>query len=360
MEWPSLPLESWRPAQPAILVLALLAGFILLLWSSSHSKGSHAGEGTKEKLPPGPFIWPMVGCLPAVGFKHRHRTFYKLSKKYGPVMQVPIGAAKLIVVHGTAMAQELLKTQDAHFSSRPLSMTGAYLGFDHADVNLTPFNSNWQATRKALSLHLLSPSKLAFQAAMRRYQVCSSVSSLFHKASIEPGTVVNVSSFADRLITNIIVRMLFGNRYRFDSNQACSSQNPAALTIYKALQDFDPDLREGIFLWGELNLADFFPVLAPLDLQGLERRFRRLRKKLENLFELIIQEHRNHPHEGEEEDDFIGMLLSQKQLSDKQLMGIMSEKEICGDSNGTGQAAISPWYPCYCTHLSVKHTILFG
>ncbi|MCO5581514.1 hypothetical protein L7F22_035399 [Adiantum nelumboides] len=320
MEWQSLP--SWSNSQPAILLVALLASFILFLWSSLYSK---RGEARKMKLPPGPVRWPVLGCLPAVGFKHRHRTFYKLSKKYGPVMQVPIGAAKLIVVHGTTLAQELLKIQDGHFCSRPLSMTGVYLGFDHADVNLTPFNSNWQATRKALSLHLLSPSKLASQAAMRRQQICSSVTSLFDRVSIEPGTVVNVSSFADCLITNIIVRMLFGKRYSFDDGH---SKNPAALAICKALQEFDPDLREGIFLWGELNLADFFPALAPFDLQGLEQRFRALRKKLKKLFELIIKEHRDYPHEGgEEEENFIGVLLSQKQLSDKQLMGIMSLKD---------------------------------
>ncbi|KAH7300603.1 hypothetical protein KP509_24G070800 [Ceratopteris richardii] len=209
-------------------------------------------------------------------------------------------------------------------------MTGTYLGFEHCDVNLTPYNQNWQATRKALSLHLLSPSKIASQAPMRRRRICSVMAPLYCQASAEPRTVVNVSAIADRLLIDIIIRMMFGERYSAAEIQR-HRRGSEALTIRKCLQEFDVDLREGIFLWGELNLAEYFPLLSWLDVQGLERRFRNLRKKLESLFQLIIQDHRQHAcAEDEAEPDFIDVLLSQKQLTDKQLMGIMSNVLIAG------------------------------
>lgn len=155
---------------------------------------------------------------------------------------------------------------------------------------------------------------------MRREEVRSMIHSLWQSA--QRREIINLTRTADDVTTSIIVRMLFGKRYG----------NPDIDPIAQALQNFEADLREGIFLWGELNLADFFPALARWDLQGLERRFKRLRSKLEGLFKLIIDEHREHPEaaSSEQNEDSVHVLLSQNQLSEEQLMGIMSNTLIAG------------------------------
>ncbi|EFJ34364.1 hypothetical protein SELMODRAFT_166599 [Selaginella moellendorffii] len=308
---------------------AIILGFLLFVLRARKSRDRAA-------LPPGPFQWPLIGCLPSFPFHHRHRGFLELSKKFGPIVTMPIGSSKIFLVHGKDLAMEVLRFKDAQFSSRPLSMTGKYIGFEHSDPNLCPLNENWRVVRKAFSNELMAPSRLSSQAWLRREEVLKIVDSLLGITGHgRDWASVDVRKIAEGVVGRIIMRMLFGDHYL-----GKNIDNPDAGRITRELErEFEKYLAEGNFLWGELNLADYFPALGIFDLQGLEGRFKRLMSKLEPLFTMIIQEHRKNTVmiQDEKGKDVIDVLL-QNQLSDKQIMGILSDALLPGI--GTTSAAV--------------------
>jgi hypothetical protein len=89
--------------QPAQLkmVAATIAVLIFLHRLFKHFFHQH----TTLKRAPGPFPWPVVGNLLMLG-KLPHRAFYKLSKKYGDIMELKLGSVLAIVVRdGKTSAQ---------------------------------------------------------------------------------------------------------------------------------------------------------------------------------------------------------------------------------------------------------------
>ncbi|GLJ49946.1 hypothetical protein SUGI_1062110 [Cryptomeria japonica] len=72
----------------------------------------------RRRLPPGPFPWPIVGNLLQMG-ELIHRSFYDISKKYGPIASLKMGSVTVIVISSPEMAKEVLKTNDLIFAGRP-------------------------------------------------------------------------------------------------------------------------------------------------------------------------------------------------------------------------------------------------
>nr|WOJ51797.1 cytochrome P450 family 782 subfamily C polypeptide 1 [Phlegmariurus tetrastichus] len=278
-----------------------------------------------KRFPPGPFAWPIIGCLPSVGFQYRHKTFFNLSKKYGPIMYIQLGGADMILIHSPELAMEALRTQDPHFCSRPLTTPGKYIAFDYNDIDFSPYNAHWRLMRKIFNTELMSNSRLNMQAKMRKEEVMAMAARVLDY--IKNGQLVDMKKIADDVVLNILLQMLFGKRYEnSDSNVA------------KELRNFEPYVREAVILVGELNIGDLVPSLARFDLQGFEGRYQKLMEKVGKLFELIIDEHKHALEQSgtqmsEESKDVIHVLLSQKgenKVTTKEIMGVMTDMLLGG------------------------------
>jgi len=69
----------------------------------------------KLKATPHPFpLWPMLGNLPLIG-KFPHLSFYKLSQKYGDVMELKLGSISVIMISSPNHAKEVLQIHDLLF-----------------------------------------------------------------------------------------------------------------------------------------------------------------------------------------------------------------------------------------------------
>lgn len=316
----------WAVSYPSSLI-ALLSIAVLLYHFAQKQRRS-------RDLPPGPTEWPLVGSLLSVGFQYRHRTFARLANKYGPVMHLRLGTAEVIVVSNPEIAMEVLKTKDAEWSSRPPSSAGKYIGFDFHSLDFAPNGPHWRHLRKICATHLFSPARIKAQTYIRRQEFLAMVDSIF--SASKRGEIINLRSVCDSVSLNIISRMLFGNKYS-------ESDHPIA----KEMHSFMEDVKEAMVLIGALIVSDLVPMLDWLDLQGYDRRIKSLSKKLERVYRLIIDDHRrdmenNELYAGltEETKDFVHILLSlqgQEQLSEKSLMGLMTDVLLFGlDITATG------------------------
>uniref|UniRef100_A0AAT9UUD5 Cytochrome P450 CYP736A360-like protein n=1 Tax=Saposhnikovia divaricata TaxID=203717 RepID=A0AAT9UUD5_9APIA len=264
---------------PFLLVAVALWRFIHL----RRTLNSHGGH----KPPPGPIGLPLIGSLHMLG-KLPHRTLYKMSQKYGPIMSLRLGLIPTIVVSSPAAAELFLKTHDAVFANRPKVQFS-----DSKTMAFSEFGGYWRSVRKFCNMELLSPTKIDSMAGLRREELGFLVEWLKNAAAT--GQVVNVTDKVAGLIEDMTCRMLLGQSRddRFNLSEV---------------------LNEMTKTTGAFNVADFIPFLAPLDLQGLSRKTQVTGKALDKIMEIIIDEHEQGASDGYKKPnkDFIDVLLSLK------------------------------------------------
>jgi len=251
------------------LTTALIFVVLVAVWGF-FSRRSKAG------LPPGPFPLPIIGNLHMLG-ELPHRAMAALSMKYGPLMSLRLGPALAIVVSSPEIAREFLKTHDQLFANKPPSAATKHLSYNFADIAFTPYSPYWRHMRKLCALELLSSKPLDYFRFIREEEASAMIRSIINSDDSVP---LSIKQTVSCLSTAIICRMAFSRKY--------SDQE---------LRAFNSMIRESFLLLGSFNIGDYIPYLDWMDLQGLNRRMKKLHKTHDYLLEKIIEEHvaRNDP-----------------------------------------------------------------
>ena len=79
-------LLDFSPSTLIICVITFMLGYSLLK------------QLVSSNVPPGPFAFPLIGCLPFLERK-AERTFGKWAKKYGPVITVQLGWNRTVMLN---------------------------------------------------------------------------------------------------------------------------------------------------------------------------------------------------------------------------------------------------------------------
>ncbi|XP_076935146.1 cytochrome P450 CYP736A12-like [Bidens hawaiensis] len=274
------------PIMVAALLLIITCIFFLRWWSA-HLR--------HKNLPPGPVPLPVIGSLHLLG-NHPHRSLHKLSQKYGPIMSIRLGSVQFVIVSSPDAAKLFLGTHDTIFASRPQIEAAKYLSYDTKGMTFSEYGPYWRSVRKFCIMELLSATKINGFVGMRREEIGLMVEEMKVAAKVHKS--VNLRETVSSVIEGMVCRMIFGkkNDDRF---------------VFKSVIDKSMEAT------GTFNLADYVPILAPFDLQGLTKRFKLLSKELDDMFEVLIDEHekRNQTSKFEKSDqmDFIDILLSLQQ-----------------------------------------------
>ncbi|GLJ49951.1 hypothetical protein SUGI_1062160 [Cryptomeria japonica] len=231
----------------------------------------------RRRLPPGPFPWPIVGNLLQMG-ELIHRSFYDISKKYGPIASLKMGSVTVIVISSPEMAKEVLKTNDLIFAGRPATAAAKYLFYDFKDVGFTPYGPYWRQMKKLFMVELLNAKRIESMRSMREEAVSLAVRSVWEKS--RHGTVaVNLSQIIASLVSSQILRILYGTT---SEDQGLDSNGEKIKEL----------LLEASMAVGVFNIGDFIPWLDWLDLQGVKRRMKTVNKSFDEMMTKIIEQHR--------------------------------------------------------------------
>nr|ALF95237.1 P450 [Plagiochasma appendiculatum] len=280
-----------------------------------------------KKLPPGPPVWPVLGSLAYLGGE-LHHALWALSKKHGDVMRVGLGQYTLIVVSSAEAAEELMKKRDSEFchrSGRTMQRSAArYIGFDAMDIAFSEYNPHLRMLRKLCTAELFTVPRLNASAKVRTGEIEVLLGTVRKYAEI--GKPIELREYFHSLTMNIMCLMMFGKRYY-----------GADVPVTAELQNFKSLIIDSFDTAGRLNLSDLVWCLRPFDVQGINRKWKTIRARCENLFGMIIEEHRQRRIEGktvrDDKDDFVDVLLScqgDDKLTDKAIIGLLSDMVLGG------------------------------
>ncbi|RLM99771.1 hypothetical protein C2845_PM06G16840 [Panicum miliaceum] len=135
--------------------LLLTVVFVVSCFVTARSLWSGRKDGGRV-LPPSPPPLPIIGNLHQLGRSHYHRRPRELARRHGPLFLLRLGSVPTLVVSSASVAEEVLKTQDHVFCSRPLQRTARGLLYDCRDVAFSPYGERWRQLRRIAALHLLS------------------------------------------------------------------------------------------------------------------------------------------------------------------------------------------------------------
>eukprot|EP00253_Pinus_taeda_P031948 PITA_31948 len=259
-----LGLRQWLVWENVEFYVKLATALFLAVLVASWSK-----QRKRRLLPPGPFPLPIIGNLHIMG-DLPHRSLATLAMKYGPLMSLRLGSVLHLVVSSPEVAREFLKTHDQHFANRGLSAAAKHLSFNFAGFGFSSYSPYWRHLRKICTLELLSSKRLDCFRSIREEEASAMIRSINSDDSRPISIIQTFSS----LVTAIICRMTFGRNYSAQDSKAFSSM-----------------VGESFLLMGSFNIGDYIPYLDWMDLQGLNRRLKKLRTIQEQLLEKVMDDH---------------------------------------------------------------------
>ncbi|KAL3691700.1 hypothetical protein R1sor_005351 [Riccia sorocarpa] len=162
--------------QPVLTALVGLAIIVLLIAVTRRSR---------NRMPPGPWGWPVLGCIPRLG-SLPHLSLAKFAKKYGPLMSMKLGSANVVVASSPKMAEEFLKYHDKIWASRFAPTAAKILGYNGNDITFAEYGPRWRYARKIFTLELLTTKRIsAFQAA-RKQEILIGINEAFTMYTARP------------------------------------------------------------------------------------------------------------------------------------------------------------------------------
>jgi cytochrome P450 len=269
---------------------------IFLLIKQRNKLADHA-----KRLPPGPTKLPLIGNLHQLG-DLPHRSFQHLSDKHGPLMFLQLGSIPTLVISSAGMAREVFKTHDRIFSGRPVLFAAKKLSYNNSTMSFAPFGEYWREIRKLLILEILSARRVQTFQIVREEEVALMIDSV--AVSLDP---VNLSELTLLLTNNIVCRAAFGKKYDGGGG------------VYDIMCESEE-------LLGGFCIADFFPWMGWLNkLNGLETRLEKNFRKLDELYENVIEEHLDPTRPEPEHEDLVDVLL-RLQKDSNQAIALDNEK----------------------------------
>ncbi|PUZ41924.1 hypothetical protein GQ55_9G542400 [Panicum hallii var. hallii] len=258
--------------------------------------------GSHRNLPPGPRPLPLVGSLLDLG-AHPHRSLARLASRHGPLMALRLGAVTTVVASSADAARDVLQRHDAALSARSVPDAARARAYDEHSVGwLPPGSPRWRALRKVCSAELFAPRRLDAHQPLRRDKVRRLASHVARLA--REGAPVDVGRAAFTTVLNLLSCAIF-------------SADLADLDDRGASGAFKGVIEEFTVAVGVPNVADFFPVLAPLDPQRLRARIGRVFDKLHAIFDEQIERRVQERVAWEPpKNDFLDLLLDYRGAED--------------------------------------------
>ncbi|RHN50998.1 putative premnaspirodiene oxygenase [Medicago truncatula] len=258
----------------------LISSFIfLLIFLAKIYK--HKIKVRSHKLPPGPWKLPLIGNLHQIAFagKLLHHTIRDLSHKYGPLMHLQLGEISAVVVSSPNLTKEIMRTHDLSFVERPRFLAPNIITYESKDILMSSYGDYWRQMRKICTSELLSAKRVQSFSSIREDGVEKMIQFIHSTSCQDP---LDLSKMISSLVSSFISRATFGKKSKYEDELLCL-------------------LKQSMEMVNYFDVSDVFPSFKPIHfISGMKPRLKNFQKKLDMIFEKIINAHQsNHDLQGE-------------------------------------------------------------
>ncbi|KAL5802297.1 hypothetical protein ACOSQ4_030602 [Xanthoceras sorbifolium] len=256
-------------------------------------------NNSNPKMPPGPWILPLIGNLHQLVDSLPYHCLKDLSKKYGPLMHLQLGEVSTIVVSSPELAKEVMKTHDLNFALRPFLLSAKYVSYYYTDIALAPYGNYWKQLQKICTMELLSAKRVQSFRSTREDEVSNLVKAIYSNE----GSIVNLSEKIFALTYGITARVAFGRKCKYQ-------------------EEFISSVREMVKIAGGFGIADLYPSIKVLQLIcGAKPKLEKVHQVSGQILENIIHEHKKRTKTtktglGEAQEDIVDVFLRLQQDGD--------------------------------------------
>ncbi|KAJ4821360.1 cytochrome P450 family 71 polypeptide [Rhynchospora pubera] len=275
----------------SLLLLFLLPFFLLLVRKPTNHKA-------EINLPPGPWKLPFIGSLHhLVSAGLPHLALRNLARSHGPVMLLRAGEIDVIVISSAEATQEMTKTLDANFASRPQLSASNVLLYRSTDIFFSD-GVYWRQLRRICNTDLFCTRRVISFASIRQEEILSMLRTFCKE--FPDRTPLNLSIRIAEMVNNIICRSAFRER--------CIRRG-RFLEIMKQISE----------LGSGFSFSDLFPSLSWMDIKW-RRTIETIYRETDMILDETIKEHLKIPKEqkkGDDEmDDLADALIKAKEQGD--------------------------------------------
>ncbi|CAA0842642.1 cytochrome P450- family 76- subfamily C-polypeptide 6 [Striga hermonthica] len=233
----------------------------------------HSRARKPTNLPPGPFPLPIIGNILLLGPKP-HQSLAKLSRVYGPLMSLKLGTLTTVVISSPEAARSVLQTHDLPFSSRKITIAAGSRDHDRFSMVFLPVDGPWRKLRRICREHMFSGPSLESGRALRREKLGQLRE--YVKSCRDSDRAVDVGDATFTMTLNLLSTTLFSEEFAGFGSGSSREVRDVVWGVLRCL--------------GRPNMADFFPVLKRVDLQGIRRDAEYFTGRLLEIFGEIVDE----------------------------------------------------------------------
>ncbi|XP_065858897.1 flavonoid 3',5'-hydroxylase 1-like [Euphorbia lathyris] len=276
------------------LTLTLTVLSIVLLWNIV--------KKSKDQLPPGPRGLPVLGYLPFLG-TFLHKNFTQLAAKYGPIYKLWLGNKLYVVISSPYLAKQVLRDNDKIFANHEPTLAAKIISYGGNGIAFRLYDPEWMKMRKVFVREMLNNASINDLYRLRKQEMHKGIRHAYNKA----GEVVDFGELAFGITTNSAISMLCGGTLKGEKST-------------HFIAEFRKMAEELMILLGRTNVSDVFPILARLDLQGIEKQARRVHLQFDKIFNSMIEQRLGEGKEEKKEGkrDFLQILMDYNNQGDAQ------------------------------------------
>ncbi|KAL0399135.1 UNVERIFIED_CONTAM: cytochrome [Sesamum radiatum] len=254
-------------------------------------------------LPPGPRKIPFIGNMHLLVRPLPHRALRGLAMKYGPLMHLQLGEVSTVIVSSPDVAEEVMKTQDTIFASRPEILAAKVMSCGCPGIVFSPYGDYWRQLRKICTTELLSSKSVQSFRSLREEEFLDLCRWIASKA----GSPINLTEKVYSSAYSLTAKAAFGKKT-------------------KDQETFISIIRVATKLAAGFEISDVYPSIKLLPLiSGMKSKLKSLQQQADRILETIINEHivgNSGKTDMKEKHDLVDVLL--KCQEDKSILPLTS------------------------------------
>ncbi|XP_015070884.1 cytochrome P450 89A2-like [Solanum pennellii] len=300
-------MENWI----FVLLFSLCISFLLksfVFFISANSK-------SKKKLPPGPYIFPVIGSLLWSNAK-LEPALRVLKARYGPLITLNIGSRPTIYIGSHSLAYQALVQQGSIFSDRPTAESS-----NQCIISSAPYGSIWRLLRRNLTSEILHHSRFKSYSKARSWVLGILLQQIRH-AQVDSVKLIDHFQYA---MFCLLVLMCFGDKL----------EEPQI----KQIQNMQNNLVLGFRRYRDV--LKFFPRVGKIMFRNRWKKLIELQREQRNILIPLIEARRRAKEEKTEPADelvvaYVDTLLNLELPEEKRNLNVGEIVALCSEFLSAG------------------------